>query len=148
MPSPPAISRLLLGSALACCLPACVTLPWKKDAPAEETPAAVAPALPPMQLPVGTIHHIDTAGKFVLIRSTRFLQIEPGTALSVVDDQGVTVARLEVSPARKGRFLTADIASGVPLAGQHTIMAYTASTANAPAAGLESSGADDIQVLE
>ena len=116
----------------------------------DETSAAVeaSPALPAMKLPVGTIHHIDTAGKFVLIRSTRSFQIEPGTVLSVVDDQGVPVARLEVSPARKGRFLTADIASGFPAAGQQTIMDYSTPPRGAPAAALESAGADDIQVLE
>lgn len=103
-----------------------------------------------MKIPVGTIHHIDPAGKFVLIRSSRFLQVEPGTIISVLDVQGTPVARVAVSPARKGQFLTADIVSGIPLLGQQTIMDYAPPIpgAAAPGAGLESREADDIQVLE
>lgn len=156
MPTRTAIARFFLSGTLAFLLPACQTVPWKKNVAANENAAADAaaadasPATPAMKLPVGTIHHIDTAGQFVLIRSSRFLQIEPGTILSAVDDQGTPAARVAVSPARKGQFLTADIVSGLPVAGQQTIMDYAPPAPGAPAAGagMESPGADDIQVLE
>jgi len=144
---PTAIILLLLVAGIAILQAGCKTLSWKKDAAA---PAAVeeTPAPPAMRIPVGMIHHVDPAGGFVLIRSSRLLQIEPGTVISVLGDDGEPVASVEVSPARKGQFLTADIRSGTPLAGQRTLMDYapTAPGAAAPTAG--SAGGDDIQVLE
>gem|GEM_PF-458508 len=145
------ITRLLLVAGLTLFLPGCKTLSWKKDsAVATDAPAAVEepPAPEAMKIPVGTIHHVDPAGTFVLIRSSRLLQIEPGTIISVLDNQGAPVASVEVSPARKGQFLTADIVSGVPAAGQRTIMDYAPPAAGSPAPAPGRTGADDIQVLE
>ena len=149
MQVPSAIIRFSLVAALALVLPGCKTLSWKKDA-AADTPAAIGapPAPPPMKIPVGTIHHVDPAGGFVLIRSSRILQIEPGTIISVLGDDGTPVGSVEVSPARKGQFLTADILSGTPLAGQRTLMEYTQPTPGAPAPVPGGAGDDDIQVLE
>ena len=145
------ISRLLLVAGLALFLPGCKTLPWKKDAAAATDAAAAVeetPAPPAMRIPAGTIHHVDPAGKFVLIRSSRLLQIEPGTIISVLDNQGAPVASVEVSPARKGQFLTADIVSGQPTAGQQTIMDFAPPAPGSPAPAPGTTGADDIQILE
>jgi len=148
---PSAIIRFFLFAALALVLPGCKTLSGKKDAAADtDAPAAIEepPAPPSMKIPVGTIHHVDPAGGFVLIRSSRILQIEPGTIISVLGDDGTPVGSVEVSPARKGQFLTADILSGTPLAGQRTLMEYTQPTPGATAPVPGGAGDDDIQVLE
>jgi hypothetical protein len=148
---PSVIIRLFLGGVFVILLTGCKTLSWKKDAAADTgAPAAVEepPAPPPMKIPVGTIHHVDPAGGFVLIRSSRILQIEPGSIISVLGDDGNPVASVEVSPARKGQFLTADILSGSPLAGQRTLMEYTPPVPGAPAPVPGAAGDDDIQVLE
>ncbi len=144
----PLIALLLAGTLLG----ACRTLSKdpKEEATAAET-AESAPAEPPVVetiLPIGVVHHVDPSGNFVLIRSSRRLQIEPGTALATRGDQGQVVARLEVSPARKGEFLTADILEGLPAVGQTTTMGYTPKPlgGSSPAADLGSP--DAIQVLE
>ena len=152
MQVPSAVNRLFLVAVLAILPTGCKTLSWKKDV-ATETAAATETATdtateeslsaPSMKIPVGTIHHVDPAGGFVLIRSSRLLQIEPGTTISVHGDDGMPVASVEVSPARKGQFLTADILNGTPLVGQRTLMEYAP-----PAPGAPAPGDDDIQVLE
>ena len=152
MQVPSAANRLFLIAVFAILLTGCKTLSWKKDAAAEtaavaaaaaETAAEESHAAPSTKIPVGTIHHVDPAGGFVLIRSSRLLQIEPGTTISVHGDDGMPVASVEVSPARKGQFLTADILNGTPLVGQRTLMEYAP-----PAPGAPAPGDDDIQVLE
>lgn len=142
MQVPSAANRLFLAAVFAILLTGCKTLSWKKDA-AAETATEESHAAPSMKIPVGTIHHVDPAGGFVLIRSSRLLQIEPGTTISVHGDDGMPVASVEVSPARKGQFLTADILNGTPLVGQRTLMEYAP-----PALGAPAPGDDDIQVLE
>lgn len=148
MQVPSAANRLFLIAVFAILLTGCKTLSWKKDAAAvaaaaAETAAEESHAAPSTKIPVGTIHHVDPAGGFVLIRSSRLLQIEPGTTISVHGDDGMPVASVEVSPARKGQFLTADILNGTPLVGQRTLMEYAP-----PAPGAPAPGDDDIQVLE
>lgn len=133
----------------------CRTTPGKKgaDATADEAAATSqdAPPKPPMTLPVGLVHHVDETARFVLIRSGRGLQLEPETILTVHGDQGETVARLKVSPARKESFLTADFLEGVPRKGQQVTMEYqrTAPEEGAFSAG-DPGGADPnaLQVLE
>lgn len=142
MQVPSAANRLFLIAVFAILLTGCKTLSWKKDA-AAETATEESHAAPSMKIPVGTIHHVDPAGGFVLIRSSRLLQIEPGTTISVHGDDGMPVASVEVSPARKGQFLTADILNGTPLVGQRTLMEYAP-----PAPGAPAPEDDDIQVLE
>ncbi len=151
MQVPSAIIRFFLATVLALVLPGCKTLSLKKDAATDnETPAAIeeSPEPPSMKIPVGTIHHVDPAGGFVLIRSSRILQIEPGTIISVLGDDGTPIGSVEVSPARKGQFLTADILSGTPLAGQRTLMEYAQPLSGAPAPVPGGAGDDEIQVLE
>ena len=126
----------------------CKTLSLKGDKK-EEPPAEVQEA-PAMKIPIGTVHLVDTAGNFVLIRSSRMLLIEPDTLITVFDDRGEIAATLKVSPARKGQFLTADIVSGVPKTGQQAVMDYNPAKRTDPAAaGAPGEGAaSDIQVLE
>lgn len=142
--------RALAFALFAVFLSGCVTLPGKKGKEKESTAAAVKSQPPAMKIPVGTIHHVDAEGGFVLIRSSRLLQIEPDTLITVFGNQGETTATLKVSPARKGQFLTADILSGTPLVGQQTAMDYAKPTPADPAAGgVPSQGSgSEIQVLE
>lgn len=101
-----------------------------------------------MKIPVGTIHHVDAEGGFVLIRSSRHLQVEPGTVISVIDEAGAIAASVQVSPARKGQFLTADILSGTPRGGQQTLMEHVRVAPGSPTPTPGSAGDDEIQVLE
>ncbi len=85
----------------------------------------------------------------MLIRSSRGLQLEPGTVLSLHGSHGETTARVEVSPARKGPFLTADFIDGLPAKGQQVTMIYqrpSPGTSVDPFAPV--SAPDAVQVLE
>ena len=140
---------VIVGAVLL--LTGCKTLSLKEDKK-EETPdeAQEAAESPAMKIPIGTVHLVDTAGNFVLIRSSRMLLIEPDTMITVYNDQAEISATLKVSPARKGSFLTADILSGVPKTGQQAVMDYDPAKRSDPgAAGVPGQGAaSDIQVLE
>ena len=124
----------------------CKTLPGKWSGKKDEEPTeAVQQA--DMKVPVGKIHLVSPDGDFVLIRSSRFLPVEPGTGLTVHGNHGMESARLKVSPARKGAFLTADILSGNPTVGDTVMMDYITKQ---PTAGSDPFGGGDdaIQVLE
>lgn len=125
----------------------CKTTEEKKSNPAA-APLADAPSV---RIPVGTLHVVRREGDFVLIRSTRFLVIEPGTDLFAYGNGGNETARLRVSPARKGQFVTADILSGEPAAGDQVFMEYVnpqQSGAAVPKAAGAGAAGDEIQVLE
>ena len=118
----------------------------KEEPPAEEQEEEAS-----MKVPVGSIHMVHPDGQFVLIKSSRFLQIEPGTELTTYDISGVPTGRLLVSPARKGVFMTADIIEGAPEAGNHTLMDYTPRQPTQATPGPAEGGPppeDEIQVLE
>lgn len=142
-----AVSHILLislGSLLLIAGSGCKTT-GDKDRPDEAAPAGATPA---MKIPVGSLHVVREDENFVLIRSTRFLQIEPGTDLMVFGNGGIETARLRVSPARKGQFVTADIVSGMPKVGDQVVMDYVAPNQAAAAAGGTGGADDEIQVLE
>jgi len=139
---------------LLAALGGCRTTAGKKGSDATEDGTAAtaqdaAPA-PPMTLPVGVVHHVDEASRFVLIRSSRGLQLESGTVLTIHGAQGQASARVEVSPARKGSFLTADFLDGLPGQGQQVTMEYQrAPLANSPADAIAGvADASAVQVLE
>lgn len=142
-------SKIAFGIVLglvASFLLSCKTLPGKWGGKKDEEPTeAVQQA--EMKVPVGKIHLVSPDGDFVLIRSSRFLPVEPETGLTVHGDSGIESARLKVSPARKGAFLTADILSGIPTVGDTVMMDYITKPL---AAGEDPFGGDDdaIQVLE
>lgn len=123
-------------------------MPGKKDKEQHDPPE-----MTPTQLPVGTVHMVDPAGKFVLIQSSRFLPIEPETAITTVSSNGVETSQLKVSPARKGQFLTADIVSGRPGVGDRAVALHVPKVTDpamapfSPNAG-GGGGDDEIQVLE
>ncbi|MEC5127587.1 hypothetical protein VSU19_12545 [Verrucomicrobiales bacterium BCK34] len=100
-----------------------------------------------MQIPIGTVHLVNDGGKFVLIRSSRALKIEPGTMIDIIGPGGAPVASAQVSPARRGQFLTADILSGVPATGNQVLMNYTAQEPEGPSVPGAAPGGD-IQILE
>lgn len=85
-----------------------------------------------MQIPIGSVHLVNEAGKFVLIRSSRALSVEPGTVIEIIGPGGVPVASASVSPARRGQFLTADILQGVPTVGNQVLMNYSPKKADGP----------------
>lgn len=118
-------------------------------AEAQDGAEPTAPAAAATILPVGVVHHVDEAGGFLLIRSSRGLQIEAGTPLTVRGEQGEPVASLRVSPARKGSFLTADILEGVPQKGQTATMEHRPEPFGAAGVAAEDfSDPNAIQVLE
>ncbi len=144
-----AIWRLVLPLAFAGGLAGCRTLsPKSGDAAADPAPSPSG-GRQATTLPIGTIDLVDASGGFVLIRSSRQFQIEPGTMLTVHGDQGEEVATVSVSPARKGVFLTADIVAGMPRKGQQTTMQYEP-PAPETSDPYDGGGADPnaIQVLE
>ncbi len=144
------LGRALLVALLAGGLVACRTLSKKKAPEAAGAPpsGAASPASSTV-LPVGIVHHVDPGGGFVLVRSSRSFRIEPGTVLTVRGEQGETTARLEVGPARKGAFLTADILDGAPEAGRHVTLDYApAPFEGGGASALGTDGPDAVQVLE
>jgi hypothetical protein len=145
------ISCLLLALSFAGGLASCRALPKLGREKGAEEAAAVKPEAPAPAatlLPTGTVELVDEAGGFVLIRSGRGLQLEPGTMLTIHGDQGEAVATVSVSPARKGPFLTADIVAGSPRKGQRATMAYSPETGRPTPfpSGYEDPNA--IQVLE
>ncbi|MEX2580651.1 MAG: hypothetical protein WD342_16460 [Verrucomicrobiales bacterium] len=102
-----------------------------------------------MKIPVGTIHMVDPAGRFVLIRSSRTFQVEAGSAMTSYESGGAATARFQVSPARKGAFLTADIVDGAPEKGEQVLMDYRQPSAASPGdvpPGVDSGS--EVQVLE
>lgn len=98
----------------------------------------------PTKIPIGALHVVRPDEGFVLIRSTRFLQIEAGTDLITYGNGGAETSRLRVSPARKGQFVTADILSGAPKVGDQALMDYVAKAPEIPGG----QASNDIQVLE
>lgn len=128
----------------------CETLSLKGKKSEEKEAETKEVADPVLKIPIGTVHHVDTAGGFVLIRSSRTLLIEPGTVITTFTDQGEVAATLEVSPARKGQFLTADIRNGIPKTGQQAVMDYDPASRTAPLkeGTVGPSPGGDIQVLE
>jgi hypothetical protein len=102
----------------------------------------------PTKIPVGSLHVVRPGEGFVLIRSTRFLQVEPGTDLVTYGNGGAETSRLRVSPARKGQFVTADIISGMPQVGDQALMDYVAGPLNAAGGPTSNPENDEIQILE
>lgn len=117
----------------------CRSLLPQKD---EEEKETTRPA--PIKIPIGTVHLVDEEERFVLVRTTRFLDVEPDRELMVMNTEGREIARLRVSPARKGSFLTADILAGDPRVGNHVLMNHSV----AEDRGAGASGDDEVQVLE
>ncbi len=142
--------RVLLAVGLAAGLASCRTIgkpgagtdPSSADGP----PAAEAPAH--AVLPVGVVQHVDEAARFILIRSSRGFQIEPGTMLTVHGNQSEPSATVKVSPARKGSFLTADLVQGTPKPGQTVTMEYTPPGSPVPAPVVPLAPDSDLQILE
>ncbi|MEM7698845.1 MAG: hypothetical protein AAF236_10615 [Verrucomicrobiota bacterium] len=101
-------------------------------------------ALPPeVQLPVGTVYSVNSESGFVLIQSGSRFAAAPGTRLTAVGREGTESAVFEVTPARKGAFLVADVVSGIPVAGMTVLMRHNPRTG----AAVEETD-DEVQVLE
>lgn len=111
----------------------------------DQNEPAEAPRDRSTKLPIGTIHLVDQGGEFVLIKTSRFNDVEPDSELVVMDERGREVARLSPNRARKGDFLTADILYGVPQAGNHVLVIHRPRPVESPAGA---SPGDEIQVLE
>ena len=141
-----ALTSCILSGAVA---QGCKTLPLpslplsnQKEEEAAQTPMQVTE----MQLPMGTIHHVDPEAGFVLIRTSRITDITPDTRVTVYGNCGVVSAILNTGEARKGQFVTADIVEGMPVRGDQCTMIYTPPQ---PGAGPgQDPGGDEVQVLE
>lgn len=143
------VPRILLLAAAPLFLQSCKTLVVKGGKP--KKPAENATGAPKeMKLPIGTIHHVDAEGGFVLIQSSRTYKIEPDTEITAVGDAGEVTSVLKVSAARKGAFLSADILNGIPKTGQKVLMDYTPPPASNPfeSGSGQTSPGSEIQVLE
>ncbi len=104
--------------------------------------------LTPIQLPIGTVHMVDPGGSFILIQSSRFLPVEPGTPIVTVSTNGIETAQLVGSSARKGQFITADIKSGRPGVGDRAVMTHVPKVDEPASNPLIQGSHPDIQVLE
>lgn len=107
-----------------------------------------AAELTPIKLPIGTVHMVDPAGSFVLIQSSRFLPLEPGTSIVSVTISGVETAQMVSSSARKGQFITADIKSGRPEVGDRAVMIHIPKVDEPMGEPLNQRRHSDIQILE
>ncbi len=137
----PKLYRLLFALVAMAGSTGCSILPEKKQ---NADQAGEAIRNQPTKIPVGNVHLVNFEKGFVLIRSSRFLDIEPERELLVTGDDGTEIAKLRVSPARKGSFLTADILYGTPQVGNHVLMVHrSAASRNQPTSRDEA-----IQVLE
>jgi len=126
---------ILVGLSIGGCRSLLPTDREKEEEAVSGVPSAI-------KLPVGTVHLVDAEEGFVLVRSSRFLEVEPERELIVTDLSGQESARLRVSPARKGTLLTADILAGKPEVGQHVLMEQSTRDSE-----IEDSD-DEVQVLE
>lgn len=118
------------------------------DKDKENAADALQDVTAPMTIPVGSLHVVRPEEGFVLIRSSRFFQIEPGTDIITYGNGGTETSRLRVSPAKKGQFVTADILSGSPKVGDQAVMDYAVARPGDGATTPGVGGDDEIQVLE
>lgn len=149
-------SRLLLAASLTAGLAGCRALGTKEGASerggatADGAAAGGEEVAQGTTLPVGVVQHVDAGARFVLIRSGRGFQIEPGTILTIRGDRGEGVATVKVSPARKGAFLTADFVEGIPSTGQTATLEHRPPAASGGAAPFDPAAPDAgaVQILE
>lgn len=155
------VSRLLLAASLTAGLAGCRALGTKEGASEPNGAAADGAAAGGAAaggeevargttLPVGVVQHVDADARFVLIRSSRGFQIEPGTILTIRGNRGEGVATVKVSPARKGAFLTADFVEGIPSTGQTATLEHRPPAASGGADPFvpAASDAGAVQILE
>lgn len=150
------VSRLLLAASLTAGLAGCRALGTKEGASEPGGAAAGGAAAGGEEvargttLPVGVVQHVDADARFVLIRSSRGFQIEPGTILTIRGNRGEGVATVKVSPARKGAFLTADFVEGIPSTGQTATLEHLPPAASGGADPFVSAASDAgaVQILE
>lgn len=140
-----AAAKICLYSVVALFAFGCKTIQKDTDEKADQ---ATQPG--GMKIPVGTIHMIDPQGRFVLIRSSRTFRVDSGTRMTSFASDGTETGIFEVSPARKGAFLTADILQGTPKSGEQVLMDYAnPGVPGTGAAGIPEIGAEsDVQILE
>lgn len=150
------VSRLLLAASLTAGLAGCRALGTKEGASEPGGAAAGGAAAGGEEvargttLPVGVVQHVDADARFVLIRSSRGFQIEPGTILTIRGNRGEGEATVKVSPARKGAFLTADFVEGIPSTGQTATLEHLPPAASGGADPFVSAASDAgaVQILE
>ena len=113
---------------------------------AEEADAATKVASPqPGSASIGTVHMVDHAHDFLLIRSSRNTSIQYGTPLISQRPNGRQSAELKLSPERKGAFLVADIVKGSPDVGDQVKLV---GATDVQTGGVVPIVDDEVQVLE
>jgi hypothetical protein len=75
---------------------------------------------PPDAVQIGTIDMVNPEGKFVLIHSPARTSPPANSVLEVRSAVGQS-AKVQLTPERKGSYLTADIVSGTPAKGEVVI---------------------------
>ncbi len=83
------------------------------------------PAAGAIQIPVGTVHLVNSEENFCLIKSNQVAEVEPDTRLYVYGSDAKLSSLIKVTPARKGSFITADLMEGVPSEGDMVMMIHT-----------------------
>lgn len=136
-------ARICFYSFVALFVAACKTL--DKDGESETEQVSQQSGI---KIPVGMIHMVDPEGRFVLVRSSRTFQVESGTRMTSYAGDGSVTGIFEVSAARKGAFLTADILQGNPTKGDQVLMDYTNPEIQSPLENAPGGMDTEIQVLE
>ncbi len=114
--------------------------------PKEEKPS---PPLP-TEFPIGSIQMVRGDENFVLIRSSKAMNLEVGTEMMTYALNGKPTSKLKLSPERKGSFVVADIVQGNPQKGDR-VVAMGVMDSNSPTTrGLVPAwgGDGDVQILE
>lgn len=86
---------------------------------------------------VGSVEMVNPESKFVIVRLGSNAPIAVDTSLTTISPTG-TVAKLKVTPERKGIFATADIVEGEPQKGDTVVFKYEGKPAAAAAGQLTS----------
>ena len=94
---------------------------------------------------IGSVFMVDSKNEFLLIRSSRTLELEYGTDLIAQNDQGRQTAELKLSPERKAAFLVADIVRGNPEIGDRVKLV---GVANPNTGGIVPMQDGEVEVLE
>jgi len=103
------MQRIIFPLLLSFMLAACAT----RRLPVKPPTGALAPRL------VGTVSLVNEELGFALIDTVE--TPNPGTELKTVSSDGEETARLRVSPQQKRPFIIADIAKGMPHAGDQVM---------------------------
>jgi len=128
-----AMGLSMLGAASLVHLQSCVSTKanYEQTSASGQAQTQASPQTPPLpaaqalQIPIGTVHMVDEGGKFILIKSSRSTELEPGSQIIAYGTDARMSSHLKACPARKGAYLAADMIEGVPSIGDMVMMVKT-----------------------